>query len=335
MKKEKIIQGKYTSYLDQQSLGETHDMLVKAVPGQSYILEQMHKVNTAEVTGMAMKKVSVGGKGGFGSQGDARDLEKQVDVSARVMVLNDYKGTLANPRLSNQCIFDLNVSRKKVAIRFGEGTVEYKYLTPRHEIYDEFAYDNSLDPTDAMAFTEAVYEMQIFYGLDSKIDLEFQRQLHDVACGYKDAWKYTRDGMEWDNGWVANKKAKARHYCIYIENTLNFTTKDNTPAPILTGMGFQWDQEMSHQKLSASGNNNALFMMEQFDRMKPYEEQTRFYEEPAVEPSEEFLEMQDKARALERKRRFLAFRDANKLEDLRMVYKWELTKDGKSMFTKK
>ena len=124
MKRSKIYKGKnkqYLTYADDQSLEETHDMIVKALPGQSYLLEQQHKVNTSEVTGESLKKVSVGGKGGMGSQGDARDQAKQIETKSRVMVLND---AVVRDGLNCQQIFDHNVALDRVAVKFRENVSE-------------------------------------------------------------------------------------------------------------------------------------------------------------------------------------------------------------------
>ena len=102
--------GQYKTYADEQSLGESHDMLVEALPGQSYIKEKLHKVNTTEVTGEALKKVSAGGKGGMASGGDARDQEKQVLAGSRVMVMSSVA----------QEAFDHNVALDRIVTHFDE-----------------------------------------------------------------------------------------------------------------------------------------------------------------------------------------------------------------------
>ena len=233
----------HVHYPDEQSLGESHDMLVEALQGQSYVKETLHKVSTTEVTGEALKKVSAGGKGGMASGGDARDQEKQVEATSRVMVMST----------PSQETFDHNVLPKQKAIRFGDvydGIVEYAYESkhigqvwcPSHlfgskEVkgwvdmyvsigrgYNDFAHSNSLDASDAQRFIEKMYaewdgnvEFVKSLGLPadykcpiSKETLDRTRDLYDELCGYKGAWKYL--GL---NG------AEHRRYRIVIINTLN------------------------------------------------------------------------------------------------------------------
>ena len=321
MKKVKIKNGKYTTYKDEQSLGETHDMIVKALPGQSYIKETMHKVSTTQVTGEALKKVSVGGKGGFGSQGDAREQEKQVDVTSRVMVM-------CGP---SQQAFDHNVANEFIVKGFTKRIVPYtghedwvpNVVPNKPRDYDEFAHSNELDPSDYMRKAEEFLSGEA---------LEEARDRYDKLCGYRGAHKYIgRDGYE------------HRRYTITIVNTLNRDTKKEEKEAY-KGQGFHWFQEMPHQAHNNNGgkfnpysdNKRSIqFMMWQFDQMKEWIPQTRIYEEPIKEPSKEFLELKDTADAYERKRRFEAFKKAPDLSDWKIVYKWELTKQGKSMFNNK
>ena len=196
---------------ENQSLEETHDMIIKALPGQSYVKETFHKVSTTQVTGEALKKLSAGGKGGMSSSGDAREQKKEVQAGARVMVLSD----------PSQETFNFNTANHKVVLRFGEGTVEYLYqgestsykvFDPRKakkkyvkrngkwkrvwikdesayttlfksqgRDYDEFEHNNSLDASDLQRLNE--------YYL-SGADLEASRERYDELCGYRGAWMY-------------------------------------------------------------------------------------------------------------------------------------------------
>ena len=121
--------------VDKQSLGDTHEMLVKALPGQSYVKETMHKVSTTQVTGEALKKVSVGGKGGFGSQGDARDQEKQVIVTSRVMVMSDPVQEVFNHNASlEKIVGGWDDKGRPIYIKQGESL---KHLNTCHLTYLE------------------------------------------------------------------------------------------------------------------------------------------------------------------------------------------------------
>ena len=105
---------------------------VEALEGQIYLKETFHKVNTNQVTGEALKKVSVEGKGGFGSQGDARDQEKQVDVSARVMVLSDPSQEAFNHNTAlEQVVVGWDENGKAVYLNKGETITQRRYV-PSH-----------------------------------------------------------------------------------------------------------------------------------------------------------------------------------------------------------
>ena len=354
-KKTKINNGNYTTYEDQQSLGETHDMLVKALPGQSYVKEPMHKVNTSQVTGEALKKVSVGGKGGFGSQGDARDQAKQVEVKSRVMVMSDptQEGFDRNASCEKICI-GFDEAGKPIYLKQGESVAQRRYI-PSHLFgdnknikgwvdftkshgrdYDEFAHSNDLDPSDHQATCE-------FYLSGERLDKS--RELYDELCGYKGAWKY-----------VGQNGGEHRRYTIQVYNTLNFDTKSEKKSVEVKGTPYWTDEHSTsrHHKdlhlaanklwrdgdeeafdkwMMDSNNDHGYYVMWFLGKLKDYGEQTRIYDEPIAEPSEEFLAMKAEAEELERKRKFEAFKHAPKLEDWRIVYKWELTKQGKIMFT--
>ena len=208
-----------------------HDMLEEALDGQVYIKETFHKVNTNQVTGEALKKVSVGGKGGFGSQGDARDQEKQVQATSRVMVLSG----------PSQEAFDRNALLEQTVIGFTEDLKpKYMYLGDTHvqriynpshlfgekdvkgwiEIsktlgrdYDEFVHSNQLDPSDAHRFIEFMHKENIF-GEKLEIDIDRVRAQYDELCGYRGAWKY-----------VGIDGAEHRRYRFTVANYLNISAK--------------------------------------------------------------------------------------------------------------
>ncbi len=378
MKKEKIRQGIYTTYKDQQSLGETHDMQVKALPGQSYVKETMHKVSTTQVTGEAVKKVALGGKGGMGSQGDAREQDKQVIAMTRVMVLSD----------PSQIVFDHNAALDKVVVNLQGQPKDYVYLevgekiertiyNPSHLFgdknikgnitltkahgrdYDEFSHSGAWDMADAQAIAEYLNESADFIG-NKKTDLEWSRKLYDETCGYNDAWKYCRDGYKYeDNKWVMDRTVRARRYVINIVNTLNQPTKSNKTEPYKPERGYQnWEaSSYNHNKtvyaiyrdyyynkhseewlaekmLGLDRKDCAQFMIWQLGEPKVWDwRDEKFVEKVVAEPSEEFLAELDAAKSLEKKRRFEALKNAPDLSDWRIVYNWELTKQGKTMFT--
>ncbi len=353
-KRVKTYNGKYITYPDMQSLGETHDMLVKALPGQSYVLEPMHKVSTTQVTGEALKKVSVGGKGGFGSQGDARDQEKQVLVTSRVMVMADpiQKVFDHNASLEKICV-GFNDDGKAIYIKQGE-SITYKKYVPSHlfgekEIkgeveftkshgrdYWEFSHSNNLDASDSQQALEFMNEHCKMFGVDINIDIESSRKTYDEICGYKDAWKY-----------VGYAGSEHRRYTITIVNTLNLEIKKTSNTYRPAGGYMNWESSSYNHhvvgpnyELYLESNPGARkdcfqYMMLQLDKSKPeFWPPSNLVDDKQVEaePSEEFLEMKAKAEELERKRRFEALKKSPDLNDWRMVYNWELTKQGKIMF---
>ena len=344
--------------IEQQSLeyANTHDMLIESLEGQVYLKEKFHKVNTNQVTGEALKKVSVGGKGGFGSQGDARDQDKQVEATSRVMVMSG----------PSQEAYDHNVTLKEKVVYIGEGAERIyalkdgaygKTWCPSHifgekEIkgwvknqlkigrdYDEFVHSNQLDPADAQAYNE-------FFG----IRLNETRALYDELCGYKNAWQYCRDEMEWVNGeWVVNRAVKARRYRFTVANLLNqqpYKKSSKTHVPANGYMTWEASSYNHHivnaqYELYLEMNPNARkdcvqYVMLQLRNIK--DDTREFLTEIGPlpiesEPSEEFLLAKAKAEEFERKRRFKSMEKSPELRDWRKVYNWELTKQGKTMFS--
>ena len=316
-----------------KELEATHDMLINALSGQSYMKETFHKVSTTQVTGEALKKVSVGGKGGFGSQGDARDAKKEVEATARVMVLSR----------PSQEAFDFNALIEQKVIGWKERVVPFTGHTdwvpvfgpqkPRD--YDEFAHSGNWDASDHMRMAEFYFEGE---------QLEECRARYDYLCGYKGAWKY-----------LGYNGSEHRRYRITVVNDLNM---DQGTVPRTKESNTTWTEEASHRHhndlykalnqyyyvhgedekyledwMMNNRKDHAGYIMWYLDRTKATPGQTRFYEDPVVEPSEEFLEMQEAAKELERKRKFEARKNAPDLEDWKIVYKWELTKQGKTMFS--
>ena len=328
--------------LNKQSadLAEAHDMLVKTLSGQSYKKESFHKVSTTQVTGEALKKVSVGGKGGFGSQGDARDQKKEVQATTRVMVLSK----------PSQEAFDANALIDEKVIGFDENWRPI-FGVPKGRDYDEFDHSNDLDPSDFMRISELHLSGE---------DLERTRNGYDELCGYKDAHKYI--GL---NGY------EHRRYRIIIVNDLNEPPEHTHTAYVVDGKivvkeGYKkpsddtslWAEEASHRHhndifkalnqfyyvhgedeewlkdwMMSNRKDHAAYVIWRLSQDKYAPEQTRIAPEPVRIKSEEFLEMKEAADELERTRRFKAFEKAPNLEDLKIVYKWELTKQGKTMFS--
>ena len=321
-----------------EEFAETHDMLVEALEGQVYIKETFHKVNTNQVTGEALKKVSVGGKGGFGSQGDARDQEKQVDVTSRVMVMCD----------PSQVAFDHNVSLEERVVGWEERVVPYTRHTDWAPIteavkprdYDEFVHSNELDPSDYMRNAAFYLEGE---------QLKAAQDRYDMLCGYKGAHKYVGlDGYE------------HRRYRFTVVNLLNLKEEKKTTVPYKGKVSYQnWEassynhnndvytilksyyynnhsEEWLDDKMrNLSRKDCVQFLMWQAGEPKPWNwMDERVYDNTVVsEPSEEFLAMKDAADSLEKKRRLDALKKAPELSDWKIVYKWELTKQGKVMFS--
>ena len=348
----------FNKKIEQQSLeyANTHDMLIEALQGQVYLKTKFNKVNTNQVTGEALKKVSVGGKGGMSSSGDARDSEKQVEATSRVMVLSG----------PSQIAFDHNAALKQKVVYAGDGAERLyavkdgaygKTWCPSHifgerEIkgwidnqvkvgrdYDEFVHSNSLDPADSQAYNE-------FF----KIDLERTRALYDEICGYKNAWQYCRDEMEWvDEEWVVNRAVKAKRYLFQVHNLINLKKDKKEPKKYTPANGYMtWEaSSYNHHVVNAQYelylemNPNARKDCVQYImyQLRDVKNDTKEFltsicrtEKRNQEPSEEFLLMKAKAEELERKRKLDAMSKAPELRDWRKVYNWELTKQGKIMF---
>ena len=375
---------------------DTHDMLLEALEGQVYLKETFHKVNTNQVTGEALKKVSVGGKGGFGSQGDARDQEKQVEVTSRVMVLSD----------PSQRTFDHNVALHKLAVDFnsnsGEGvmnttrikktnlsgeevdydveferhkeSVEYIYQgesytkrvwCPSHIFgekkvkgwieltkrlgrdYDEFAHSNSLDPSDAHRMIEYYYKGNFLVdGVD--IDIERARDLYDELCGYKGAWKYVGiDGAEhrryrFTVGNLLNQKEYKKKKEVYKPRGgyMNWEASsynhNTTVYEIYTKYYNETKSEewLDDQMRGLDRKDCTQFINWQLGEPKPWDwrEEKVPPAKAFKEPSKEYLAIKEAADSLERKRRLESSLKAPELNDWKIVYKWELTKQGKVMF---
>ena len=344
--------------LAKQSLeyANTHDMLVEALDGQIYLKETFHMVNTNQVTGEALKKVSVGGKGGFGSQGDARDQDKQVDVSARVMVMSDPSQEAFNHNVAlNKTVIGWREDNgRAIYLNEGESITQKRYV-PSHlfgdkeikgEIevtkslgreYNEYAYSNQLDPSDNHKLLEYIYRGN---GLvDGKeIDIESARATYDELCGYRGAWKYVGlDGGE------------QRRYRFTVVNFLNLSNAKGRKVYTPEKGYMTW--EASSYNHHVVGPNWALYLESNPNARKdhihhilhqlPAENDVEEWltgtspikEKVNVEPSEDYLRLKEAAAELERKRRFDAAVNAPELSDWRMVYNWELTKKGKTLFT--
>ena len=356
-----MIRQDFNNKLVKQSkeFADSHEMLTEALQGQVYLKARFNKVNTNQVTGEALKKVSVGGKGGFGSQGDARDQEKQVQATARVMVM-------CGP---TQEIFDYNALLEKKVVGwdeagkpiyikqgeshstehfvpshiFGEREIKglTKFTTSHGRDYDEFVHSNQLDPADCQAYNE-------FF----QIDLDRTRALYDELCGYKDAWKYCRDDMEWVDGrWEMKAGVKARRYLFEIHNLINLKKekKDKRHNPETGYMTWEASSYNHHvvgpnYALYLESNPNARKDCVQFvlHQLRDIPNDTEAFlsnldrsSQVVYAPSEEALRIKDAMDSLHRKKRLAALEKGPDLSDWRVVYNWELTKQGKVMFNEK
>ena len=302
-KKKEIYNGKYITYEDQQSLEETHDMMVKALPGQSYVKETMHKVSTTQVTGEALMKVSVGGKGGFaaGTAGDVREKKKELNAE---LVRMEKK--------------EVWMQRFEVMLTLGI-----------KRDYDDFTHQNELDPSDHMRDAE--------FHLAGTESLKRIRAAYEEICGYKGAWKYVGlngaehrryqivivNTLNMDTAKDVGAPYKRDGYMNWEGSSYNHH---------IVGPNY----ELYHDMKDGNVRKDCIaYTMMQLERSKPEFWGVIDYnwlDEEVIEPSEDFLRMKKDAEELERKRRLEAKLKAPDLRDWRKVYNWELTKQGKTMF---
>jgi len=317
-KKKEIRIGKYLTYEDQQSLEETHEMVVKALPGQSYVVESMNRVSTTQVTGDALMKVAVGGKGGFaaGTAGDVREKKKELNAEL------------------------IRMEKKEVWMQ----RLEVMQTLGLERDYDDFTHQGDLDASDHMRNAE-------FY-LAGTPELDRIREGYEEICGYRGAWKY-----------VGLNGAEHRRYEISIQNTLNLQSE----KPITTLTSFWSAPPNKREPRAYHCHHNDLYkalnqyyyvhgedesylddwmtksnqshvgniiweLGKQFDGKIWAPSTYKWLNEKPKKPSKQSLELKERAEALEKKRRLEALKKAPKLEDWRIVYKWELTKEGKIMF---
>ena len=302
-KKKEIYNGKYKTYEDQQSLEATHDMLVKALPGQSYVKESLNKVSTTQVTGDALMKVAVGGKGGFaaGTAGDVREKKKELNAEL------------------------IRMEKREVWMQ----RLEVMQALGLKRDYDDFTHQGELDASDHMRNAEFL--------LAGDESLERIRATYDEICGYRGAWKY-----------VGLNGAEHRRYRIYVLNTLNMDTAKETKAPYKRDGYMSWEgssynhhivgpnYELYYDMKNGDVRKDCIaYTIMQLEKSKPEfwgVVKNDWIDEVDIEPSDEFLALKDRAASIEKKRRLDALKKAPYLKDLKLVYKWELTKQGKTMF---
>ena len=94
------------------------------------------------------------------------------------------------------------------------------------------------------------------------------------------------------------------------------------------------EEWLDNQMRSLDRKDCTQFLNWQLGEPKPWDwrEERVPAEKAFKEPSEEYLAMKDAADCLECKRRLEASLKAPELNDWKVVYKWELTKQGKVMF---
>ena len=308
--KKKITNRIHTTYEDQQSLAETHDMLIKALPGQSYVKEQLHKVSTTQVTGDALMKVSVGGKGGFaaGTAGDVR--EKKQDLQANVV------------RMEKKEVF---VQRLKVLRNLG-----------LERDYDDFVYQGDADASDSMQNAE-------FYNKTVKsINIELMRELYDETCGYRGAWKYVGlDGAEHrryrifiDNTLNFND-AKDKAPDIYRDGYMNWDSSSYNHHVV--GPNFELYLECN----PSARKDHAQYMMLQLSKIK--DDTNEFltdlskvkergkrvptWEDAVLVAHQMQLEAEKKG-----KLKAMIKNQGINYDDWKTVYNWELKVNGKTKF---
>ena len=345
---------------------KTHEMLIPLLDGQIYLKETFNKVNTNQVTGEALKKVSVGGKGGFGSQGDARDAAKQVDVTSRVMVLSG----------PSQEAFDHNASLDKIVIGWrkdngraiylnnGESVVKRRFV-PSHlfgskEIkgwkefvkshgrdYDEFAHTAEWDASDSHRFIEFMHKENIF-GHSIDVDIDSIREEYDELCGYKGAWKY-----------VGIDGAEHRRYRFTIASEINISGEK--PSLRYNGGIPSWTDEHSTSRhhrdlygfvtanyrlnnddpqvlkdwLVEHNNDHGYYVMWLLEQQKP---EMWSPIKPIVEQKVYPANKSIKAKRVRMSPEYEAKRDrvdeltSHLYKDLKVVYRWEGTSKGKIRF---
>ena len=337
-KKNKTRNGRYITYPDNQSLGETHDMIVKALPGQSYVKESLNKVSTTQVTGDALMKVAVGGKGGFaaGTAGDVREKKKELNAELIRMEKKEiWMQRLEVAMTLGYTDGKINTTTQKVYCPshiFGEreikGWIELSKTIGRD--YDDFTYQGELDASDHMRNAEF-----LLAGTD---ELDRIRKTYDEICGYHGAWKYV--GLE---------GREHRRYRIYVANTLDLQTSAKKSKPYDRDGYMSWEGssynhhvvgpnfELYHDMKNGNVRKDCIeYTLMQLSKIKNDTNEWlshNLYDDSAkYEPSEDFLREKEEWESLERKRRFEAFKNAPDLSDWKVVYKWELTKKGKVMF---
>ena len=310
-KRTKITNGNYITFQEDRSLEETHDIIQKALPGQSYVLETMHKVSTTQVTGDALMKVAVGGKGGFaaGTAGDVR--EQKQELNADVV------------RMESREVF-----RQRLEVYANTG---------QERDYDDFTYQGEQDASDYMQNAE-------YYKVPG---LKKLREVYDETCGYKGAWKY-----------VGLNGAEHRRYMIKVENTLNLPEPSKSKGNggnfwepksyachhnqlyMYMNLSYYYNDDSILDNFMKSHNNgHAYFIMWWLDQNK-VDDSWWMTDRPVPvkddnKPSEEFLALKDKVDSFYRKRRLEVIKNPWWKEctrDWRVVYNWELTKQGKTKF---
>ena len=312
-KKKEIYNGKYKTYEDQQSLEATHDMLVKALPGQSYVKESLNKVSTTQVTGDALMKVAVGGKGGFaaGTAGDVREQKKTLNADLVRMQKKD-------------------VFKNKLEVMQALGL---------ERDYDDFTYQHELDASDWMKNVE-------FYDLPNK---EFWRETYEELCGYRGAWKYVGlNGAEHrryriyiENTLNFNTKVEGGD----LSHQLNAPSKWGDEGSrarhhvklynVALKAHVENDESILDDWIRNSNPDYGYYVMWRLEQDKPeFWSPVRYdwlNKEPKA-PSEDFLREKAIAEERERKRSLDAKLKTPDLRDWRKVYNWELTRQGKTMF---
>jgi len=303
-KKNKTYNGKYVTYPDNQSLGETHDMIVKALPGQSYVLEPLNKVSTTQVTGDALMKVAVGGKGGFaaGTAGDVREKKKELNAEL------------------------IRMEKKEVWMQ----RLEVMYTLGLERDYDDFTYQNDLDASDHMRNAEFL--------LKETEELQRIRKTYDEICGYHGAWKYVGlEGREHRRYriYIANtldlQTAKKSSKPYDRDGYMGWETSSYNHH--IVGPNFELYHDMKNGNVRKDCIEYTLMQLRKIKNDTEEWLSHPIYDESAKwEPSEDFLEKKAIADEFERKRRLEALKKAPALNDWRKVYNWELTKQGKTMF---